>query len=387
MKIYLSSTFEDLNDHRESVYRQLRSLRHDVIAMEDYVAADRRPLEQCLKDVRDSDVYIGIFAWRYGYVPERDNPERKSITELELLGAREAGKPCLLFLLKDDAPWLPGMMDATSGDNNRGAKISALRQSLREEQLVSFFESPDELATKVLAALYRWQMDSGAPPERPVAPQPPEPTPGDRATSRGTDSILWAPGTRLRVRFLEGSPLLRQRVMRMANIWSAYCNIAFVASDEPDAEVRLAFRADDGSWSYEGAMCLKIPSGERTMNLGWVDESTSIDEFESVVVHEFGHVLGLAHEHSNPDGNIPWKKETVYEQMGGPPHHWPRETVDHHYFTTWPRDRFPFTKPFDPLSIMAFPIPSEFTEDGFTIGRNLMISAGDKEFVRRLYPY
>ena len=60
MKIYLSSTFADLEHHRERVYRELRSLRHDVVAMEDYVAADKRPVEQCLQDVRAADTYVGM---------------------------------------------------------------------------------------------------------------------------------------------------------------------------------------------------------------------------------------------------------------------------------------------------------------------------------------
>ena len=38
--------------------------------MEDYVAKDQRPLQMCLDDVASSDVYVGIFAWRYGYIPE-----------------------------------------------------------------------------------------------------------------------------------------------------------------------------------------------------------------------------------------------------------------------------------------------------------------------------
>ena len=40
-RICVSSTYGDLKDHREHVYRALRQLSHDVIAMEDYVAADR----------------------------------------------------------------------------------------------------------------------------------------------------------------------------------------------------------------------------------------------------------------------------------------------------------------------------------------------------------
>ena len=79
-KIYISSTFKDLKAHREAVYKVLRQWGHDAIAMEDYVASDKRPLDKCLNDVASSDVYIGLFAWRYGYVPTE---HEKSITELE----------------------------------------------------------------------------------------------------------------------------------------------------------------------------------------------------------------------------------------------------------------------------------------------------------------
>jgi hypothetical protein len=46
-------------------------MRQDVIAMEHYVAADQRPLDKCLEDVCGCDLYIGLFAWRYGYIPFR----------------------------------------------------------------------------------------------------------------------------------------------------------------------------------------------------------------------------------------------------------------------------------------------------------------------------
>ncbi len=82
MKIYLSSTFEDLRDYRAAVDRVLRQMGHDVIGMEQYVAEQSTPLARSTDDVRSADVYVVLVAWRYGYVPVHpDNPEHRSITE------------------------------------------------------------------------------------------------------------------------------------------------------------------------------------------------------------------------------------------------------------------------------------------------------------------
>jgi hypothetical protein len=143
-KIYLSSTHSDLAQYREAVYQTLRQLRHDVVAMEDYVATDERPLDKCLSDVAGCDVYVGIIAWRYGYRPPGQD---RSITELELREASRTGKPRLIFLLADDAPWPPKAVDA-----DRGA-IDRLRGELVRDHTVSYFNTPDQLAAKVSAAV------------------------------------------------------------------------------------------------------------------------------------------------------------------------------------------------------------------------------------------
>ena len=54
--IYVSSTCEDLKDHRDAVYRALRQLGHNVRAMEDYVPIDVRPLDKVLRDVAAADL-------------------------------------------------------------------------------------------------------------------------------------------------------------------------------------------------------------------------------------------------------------------------------------------------------------------------------------------
>ncbi len=151
--IYLSSTYTDLKECREVVYHALLQMRHDAIAMEDYVATDQRPTEKCLADVAASDLYIGIFAWRYGYIPSEMNPDHKSITELEYRKAIHTGKHCLLFLLHDDAPWPTTAMDAQTGEGTSGECIKALRRELAQEKMVSFFRTPEELAKLAIIAV------------------------------------------------------------------------------------------------------------------------------------------------------------------------------------------------------------------------------------------
>src|SRR5215831_1164712 len=102
LRIYVSSTYEDLKDERKAARDAIQTLGHLAIGMEDYAASDERPLERCLRDVRSCQAYVGIFAWRYGFCP--GNGE-KSITSLEYEEATKNKIPCYVFLVREDAPW------------------------------------------------------------------------------------------------------------------------------------------------------------------------------------------------------------------------------------------------------------------------------------------
>ena len=148
-KIYISSTYEDLIDARARVYHTLRQMQHDPRAMEDYLAADQRPLDRCLEDVESCDLYVGILAWRYGYVPENGNPDGKSITELEFRHAVKCGKPCILFLLHEDAPWPRSKMESGEG----AKKLEALRREVGQDFTTGFFRELAELPALVSMAV------------------------------------------------------------------------------------------------------------------------------------------------------------------------------------------------------------------------------------------
>jgi len=58
----------------------------------------------------------------------------------------------------------------------------------------------------------------------------------------------------------------------------------------------------DGSWSHIGTEANEIEPRQPTMNLGWLSGLTDAvsDTERGVILHEFGHVLGLLHEHQSP---------------------------------------------------------------------------------------
>ena len=157
-RIYVSSTFSDLEDYRKQVSVALRRLGHEDVAMEYYVAEDRRPLDRSLDDVASCDVYVGIFAWRYGYIPKAGNPEQKSITELEYRRALATGKTCLIFVISDDALWPAAKMEFAAI-----SRIQALREELTnsDRHIVSRFGNTDELTRKVNEAVIEWEKQTG----------------------------------------------------------------------------------------------------------------------------------------------------------------------------------------------------------------------------------
>lgn len=195
---------------------------------------------------------------------------------------------------------------------------------------------------------------------------------------------MWQAGRTLRVRFLGGSTKIQEKVIHYAQQWLQYANLGLSFGSDPNAEIRVAF-VDDGSWSNIGTDCLGVPMSQATVNFGWLTESTSDTEYSRVVVHEFGHALGCIHEHQNPAGNIQWNKDAVYRYYEGPPNNWTKDQVDHNLFEKYASNITQFSQ-LDPQSIMMYPVPAEFTTNGFSVGMNTQLSVMDKSYIARWYP-
>jgi hypothetical protein len=198
----------------------------------------------------------------------------------------------------------------------------------------------------------------------------------------------WRAGDPITVVFLSGDNKLKQRVREVAQYWTApgLANLRLVFNDDPDADadVRIAFQQGDGSWSTVGTTCRQVPQGRATMNYGWIDANSPEEELRSVVLHEFGHALGLIHEHQNPVAGIKFNREAVIRELSGPPNNWSVEEIEFNVLTPASPADVAATA-MDANSIMMYPIPASWTTDGFSAGFNSDLSEKDKQFIHDQY--
>lgn len=195
---------------------------------------------------------------------------------------------------------------------------------------------------------------------------------------------LWKPGETLKVYFYGGQDTRTERVLEYASIWSKYCSINFEATTLiEEAKIRVAFQAPS-SWSYIGTDALGVPISEPTINFGWLDDKLPELDYKQVVLHEFGHALGLIHEHQSPAVKVNWNKPYVYWYFWVH-HKWTNADVDRNLFLEFETNSTQYST-LDKLSIMGYYIPPQFTLDGIEFPLNYELSEMDKDYIGQLYP-
>lgn len=199
----------------------------------------------------------------------------------------------------------------------------------------------------------------------------------------GVKGKFWPAGQVLRVKFLNGSTALQDKVFNYAKTWSNHANVSFIKVTAGNAEIRVRF-GNIGHNSYVGTDNLNIAPNLQTMNFQLTDNSPEGD-VRRVALHEFGHALGLMHEHQNPFANISWDKPKVYAYYAAT-QGWSQQTVDAQVLNKQAFESTQHTS-LDPQSIMSYSIPASLTTNGFSIPWNTELSAIDKEFIGKMYSY
>jgi hypothetical protein len=163
--------------------------------------------------------------------------------------------------------------------------------------------------------------------------------------------------------------IVKDRIQPLVNL-----DLVFV-ENPADAKVRISFDPTGGSWSLVGTDCLKQKTGA-TMNFGWFDVGT--------VMHEFGHMLGMIHEHQNPRGDIQWDDDAVYE-WAAKTQGWDKQTTRTNIINRYKLDSINGSS-FDALSIMLYFFPDSLTTDHKGTHQNLTLSGPDVTWINKMYP-
>ena len=192
----------------------------------------------------------------------------------------------------------------------------------------------------------------------------------------GTKTKFWASGTTIRIKFLDGDLKAQKEVMAFCQEWLKFTNIKFKFVASGDSEVRVSFKAP-GAWSYLGTDALAVSKDLPTINFQWVDQR--------IVLHEFGHVLGLVEEHLNPKAEINWNKDQIFKSLSGPPNYWDRAQIEVQLFRKFSSEQLGEYREFDPQSIMTMRLDKEWT-GGLILGDSEKLSESDKALIARIYP-
>lgn len=194
----------------------------------------------------------------------------------------------------------------------------------------------------------------------------------------GGKNKFWPTAKVLKIGFIGGTVAQRDAVKLYAPEWTQSANLKFDFAAVGPYDIRIAFSSSNGAWSYVGTdNSLVTNQSTPTMNLGWIGRD--------VICHEFGHAIGLFHEHQNPNGGICYNEDKVIADLSGPPNNW---TVAMIRFNVL--DKFNpaevLTTPWDKVSVMHYNIPARWTCNNTAIPGGTTISQTDKDFVRIRYP-
>ena len=298
-------------------------------------------------------------------------------------------------------------------------------------------EPPEQFQPRIMEGYPDWYIERLAARERKIIDDL-----GARRNALGVRAGLillnteeWKPGSVITVAFNGGTPRLHALIERIASVWSQYGNIRFDFGRDAGGHYRtwsptdIDYKADirvgflpGGFWSAIGRDSINPDlnqPGNETLNLEGYDRSLPY-QFARHIRHEFGHALGLEHEHQSPnvacdfrwDDDPGYVRTTdksgqfvidsqgrhpgIYTWFEGPPNSWSKLKIDFNLrqLTTLNPD-IPVAAysvgQFDKLSIMKYYYDDWMFVSGknspcYSPGENYELSAEDEKRIAMYYP-
>lgn len=193
--------------------------------------------------------------------------------------------------------------------------------------------------------------------------------------------VKWRNGQTIRILFMGGTSSEKQLVRETASEWTKHANLKFEFYNSRsqlgnrNSDIRISFDKNKGSHSAVGTHTRYYSQNESTMNFGWNSKGT--------ILHEFGHALGLKHEHQNPSAGIPWNKPVVYKHFEK--YGWSKKKVDRVVINPLDRGSVNYSN-YDDKSIMVYNFSSDWTLNGMSAQRGTTLSEMDITGIKKMYP-
>ena len=146
-QVFVSSTFEDLQEERKEVMQALLELDCMPAGMELFPASNDDQWTLIKRVIDTCDYYLLIIGGRYGSVNEKGI----SYTQMEFEYAQEIGKPIISFLPQNPETIPAGKSEK---DSEKQQKLEAFK-NLAKRKLVKYWENPEQLGSIVSRSMIK----------------------------------------------------------------------------------------------------------------------------------------------------------------------------------------------------------------------------------------
>jgi len=149
LRVFISSTYVDLVDYRKRAAEAVDCLDQLSVQMEEFGSRSTSPTNTSLEEVEKCDVFVGIYAHRYGYIPPGSE---SSITKMEFDRAQQLKKLTLCFVIDPDYNWPPKYIEREPGRT----MLEKFKEEIGTDLVRETFTTPEDLASKVGISLARY---------------------------------------------------------------------------------------------------------------------------------------------------------------------------------------------------------------------------------------
>lgn len=141
--VFISSTYEDLIPQRKKIWELLADYDVNIRGMERFGARKETPLETCLAEVEQSDIYIGIISFRSGSIEKNTG---KSYTQLEYEKALDLKREIFIYVVDEkNSKISPQFIDF----GEKYEKLQSFKSILKDRHTIDTFVDENDLCEKL----------------------------------------------------------------------------------------------------------------------------------------------------------------------------------------------------------------------------------------------